>query len=1139
MCFGEVSMRASALFIVLRDKSLLGATAALSMTAAVSAQPVFDGSTGGQAPGAVVTDTIDVSQGTRAGGNVFHSFSSFSIGAGESVTLTDQNPATPVNNIINRVTGTDISEINGTLRSTVEGADVYLINPNGIVVGSGSVIDVPAGFHLSTADELHFEDGEVLQATVGSSTFSSATPTAFGFTGAAVGNITITEGQIIGKPGANISLVGGNITLQDGDVDGMPTRVETTDGSIHLFATTTPATVSIRPAPSDQPASGTIALFGGADATQIAVTTTNTPSGAALRLQAENIIAARAEIVSLVTGAAEGADVIVRAGGELNLVAGALIVAIGDGDGAAGLLDITAHALTIDPLGTQLRTGLISKAFSTGRGGEIQVDARSIWLSGFGAEISSDSESSAAGGDIRIGSRSADLGELFILNGALILSNTHGRGAAGIVDVFANELVVDTLGSLAETGLASLTNSVSMGAGGDVLVDARTIVIRGSGAQITTATFEDTAGGDVWIGSRLSVDALSVLAGGSVNASSLAAGAGGSIFIGYQDANRPGEIGQQIGRIDVAGHDPNDLRPSAINASSGGSGPSGNLSLAASQEISLRDGGQILSIAFGLGLSGDAFIDAPTVVLDGFGSIIATATPGDRDGGNIWIGSRPRSDTEVQIRNNAGISTSAFGEGRSGSIFVGIQDPFQTGIYDGRVTRVEVLSNGFISTASYGSGLGGDIEISASEAFWAIDRGRVSAGGLGTGGGGDIFIDAPIVLVDGGAFVATATSGTKRGGDISIGSRSIIDLVRVSNEGVVFSSTAGSGDGGGINVFAKNVEVLSSSLVDASSGIPGSGGDSTGNPGDILVQAQSFRAAGASVFSVTGEYSSTPGSVTIEAGNLSLQNGAAVVTSTLGHAPAGEISLRASNLEIAGARTFVLSTAILQDADAGQITIGAVDFRVADGAAIGTFAANGAGGQISIDWTHVGRIDQGLIATNVLGSSEGAGTITFGRPLLSTNLCPNCDPPKFNPYAGLQEYAPNDPLKVLVIGDGSLLDASARGADGAPGGSIEIARGVSVIASGGLLPADVSSETGTQGEVTTPVAFAPSKAISLLAPERKVTMRCGITHDVSTLSDSVSGRASVDREPSSLLPAGLPSDLDGAVTAAVGRLCGA
>jgi filamentous hemagglutinin family protein len=95
--------------------------------------------------------------GSLSGKNLFHSFDTFSIANGESATFTGPDE---IANVISRVTGGAVSSIDGLLRSEVGTADFYFINPAGVVFGENAQVDVPAAFHVSTADELRFEDGE-------------------------------------------------------------------------------------------------------------------------------------------------------------------------------------------------------------------------------------------------------------------------------------------------------------------------------------------------------------------------------------------------------------------------------------------------------------------------------------------------------------------------------------------------------------------------------------------------------------------------------------------------------------------------------------------------------------------------------------------------------------------------------------------------------------------------------------------------------------------------------------------------------------------------------------------------------------------------------------------------------------------
>jgi filamentous hemagglutinin family protein len=86
---------------------------------------------------------IGAELGRRAGGNLFHSFERFSIGTGERATFSGPDD---IRNVISRVTGGARSDIDGTLASTIPGADLYFLNPVGVLFGPNARLDVQGSF---------------------------------------------------------------------------------------------------------------------------------------------------------------------------------------------------------------------------------------------------------------------------------------------------------------------------------------------------------------------------------------------------------------------------------------------------------------------------------------------------------------------------------------------------------------------------------------------------------------------------------------------------------------------------------------------------------------------------------------------------------------------------------------------------------------------------------------------------------------------------------------------------------------------------------------------------------------------------------------------------------------------------------
>ncbi|MEL7243864.1 MAG: filamentous hemagglutinin N-terminal domain-containing protein [Cyanobacteria bacterium J06573_2] len=100
-------------------------------------------------------DTLNIEGGTRADKNLFHSFEKFGVEAGQTANF-KSNPE--IENILGRVTGGDASVINGLIQVTGGNSNLYLMNPAGMIFGSGASLNVPAAFNATTASGIRFED---------------------------------------------------------------------------------------------------------------------------------------------------------------------------------------------------------------------------------------------------------------------------------------------------------------------------------------------------------------------------------------------------------------------------------------------------------------------------------------------------------------------------------------------------------------------------------------------------------------------------------------------------------------------------------------------------------------------------------------------------------------------------------------------------------------------------------------------------------------------------------------------------------------------------------------------------------------------------------------------------------------------
>ncbi|HAX75413.1 MAG TPA: hypothetical protein DCY88_06190, partial [Cyanobacteria bacterium UBA11372] len=152
---------------------------------------------------------IDITGGQTSGDrtNLFHSFTQFNLDSGQTANFIS---IPEIRNILGRITGGDPSRINGLIQVIGSNANLFLINPAGIIFGSSASLNVPAAFMATTANGIGFGTNFFNATGANNYNILNGTPTAFAFTMSQPGSI-INAGNLTVGTGQNLALVGGTV----------------------------------------------------------------------------------------------------------------------------------------------------------------------------------------------------------------------------------------------------------------------------------------------------------------------------------------------------------------------------------------------------------------------------------------------------------------------------------------------------------------------------------------------------------------------------------------------------------------------------------------------------------------------------------------------------------------------------------------------------------------------------------------------------------------------------------------------------------------------------------------------------------------------------------------------------------------
>ncbi len=661
-------------------------------------------------------NTSVIEGGTTAGTNLFHSFKEFSIPTGGTAFF---NNASDVQNIFSRITGSSISNIDGLIKANGT-ANLFLLNPNGIIFGPNARLNIGGSFLATTANSINFADNFQFSATnpQGTPLLTINVPIGlqFGQNPASIqvqgtgydlsdpdpifrpiirGN-SLTGLQVL--PGKTLALVGGDINLVDGVLTAEQGRIElgSVDGgevSLNLI-----------------PQGFTLNYQGVQKFRDIRMSQrslADASGGGFIRVQANNLSLTDGSLIWIQNqGLQQGGNIYINANHSINLSGNnppsrsqtfsVISETIGSGNGADVVVS-TQELVILD--GQSIHT----HSYGSGKAGNLNVSADSIQLIGGSptptfqvSTLASIAYSSGNAGNITVSTQ-----HLTAVNGANVASVTFSSGDGGNVTVNATdiELIGTTPYPFLPSGLSS--DSLGAGNGGTLTVNTSRLVIRNGG--ITTSAYATGDAGDITINATEFVEI------GDINniapkhpwinylgASSrihpypeiLGLPPAPSGFSGNVTINTPVlRVTDYNAKVQVNNQGIGNGGTLRVNANyifldNGGtitavteSGTGGNIELRARNLLLMRGNSEISATANRVGNGGNINITTPLLVAFPTEDSDISANSIDRRGGNITINSSAIIGTQFRNQNTYLSDITAFGRDASLSGTVQLNTP--------------------------------------------------------------------------------------------------------------------------------------------------------------------------------------------------------------------------------------------------------------------------------------------------------------------------------------------------------------------------------------------------------------------------------------------------------------------------------
>ncbi len=989
---------------------LLVCTCILSSLA--QGEVTLDGSVG--PAGALTGPNYQVTEnlGKRAGSNLFHSFGRFNLNASESATFSGSSG---IKNVISRVTGGQASNIDGTLRVSIPNANLYLLNPAGVIFGEHAKLDVPGSFHVSTADYLKFQDGVRFDSGTATApqVLATAVPEAFGFLGGNPASISLTgtTGSVLEvQEGSTLSLIGGDITSEN-------TAIVASGGQINIASVGSAGEVSFNESGiqttsfaqmgdiriSQDPlvprtVLGTGFIAGNIDASG--------DTAGRIFIRGGQMVMDNSFIASDTTNG-NGGSIKIGLSGDLNLSApertlgglftGSEIASTTRGEGNAGSISLNVASLNLTD-----RARINTKAFDNTKGnaGNISINAKTIHLQDEDSDPNRITQiTTASFGEGDAGNIAITTDNLEMEGNALIDSNTHSKGKGGDLTINASHLKVINGGKI--------ENKVAKGAtgnGGNLTIEANNIFLSGIFTAITTAVQGSGDAGDL----AIIADKLELRNGAIIFSTTFDKGNGGNIFVDS------GEILLANDKRALNDFTATQLGTGIRSDSFGNNatGNSGNITIK-SQNLIASNGASITANLFGEGNGGNLFVESNEILLtndpdvgQNLGGIRSNSVNGNS--GDLVV-----KANNLVVQNGTSIDASNLGSGNGGDLIVdagtiilsgdgvtGINNiVFNTGgVGETTVTadNLQILNGASIRTITLGTAKGGNLNVNSGRITISGNEPGVFTGittqadRSSTGDAGDLTVTASKIELQGSAFISALTTSGGNAGNLLVNVDNLI-----GNKGALITTqTTGTGNAGNLTVNAKHIELNNGSKIDNSTFGIGRGGILTVNANTILLANNTASERVSGIFSLSKgieDNAGDSGDLAINANRIEMRDGALITARTEGSGKGGNLIVNANELLLNNANLSSISqfkgTGISQDADAGksgdiQIKLGSF-LRLENNSGIDVSTDRANAGDIRIFGGKFLHLSDSNITTSVADGEGNGGNISINTPIVA------------------------------------------------------------------------------------------------------------------------------------------------------------